>query len=231
MISKELTTFQVDGKDYKFDCKTFDNVFHRRAKEKGMKIAEFEQTLADQIHVSQAAVHNWRMGLNGPSDLDKVKGIAEVLNLDTMNLLIEKRGEMMNREQILTDRQLEALRRVFVSIEEFFMTYDETEGFSAYYDYDGKKPVKPCIDAAETAYRKVEKTLRLEYFDLGNTEVYHQLIDFWDEDLFSLIQPEKLTPRYRYEPIDDEGNMNNDQGVVEKKAYEIFDPYIGSSHE
>ena len=170
MISKNLKIFEIDGRKYQFNNDVFRLVFAQKASTGKHGIGEYEQLLADSLFVSRDAVHNWRQKLNGPSDVDKIKKIAEFLRCDMMLLMTdvteentdgEKDGEkdMNNTEKItLNDRQRDAVKRVYLAMLDYIY---EFRGSLFEYDKNG--------DPYDTGYLLMEK---------------------FDEDILSVIQKE-----------------------------------------
>lgn len=70
-----------------------------------MKVAEAEQKIADELYVSSSAVHNWYHQKNGIADLETVKKLADLFNVDYMVLLEE------SREVIMKERYTDSVRK------------------------------------------------------------------------------------------------------------------------
>ena len=95
MKSKNLRTFTVDEKEMMFNVSMFQTLFKKRAMHNRMTFGAYEEELANHLFVDKSAVHNWRMNVNGPGDIDKIQQIAEFLNINYMMLLTEAQNMNM----------------------------------------------------------------------------------------------------------------------------------------
>lgn len=227
MISRNLRKFYVDEHQMSFDIETFRRLFMKF--KSNHKVGEYESILADVLCVDRATIHNWRMNSNGPSDLDKIKSLAAYWNIDYKTLLKFSGCEIMNLK--LTDREKEALRRVYGSILDFLDLFERTDGFiwtANIYKYEGYGN-KDGADIACDAYNSLFSALEHEYIDLGNHPLYDVLYNYIDEELFQIFDG-KLDPDYRFDPIDNNGNMNpsvqEDSENARKKLRQIIDSYL-----
>ena len=83
MHSMETKIFNLDGQKLRFDARTFEYSFRAYAQDSKMKKKDLEELLAEKVGVSREAVHNWRFAKNGPSDIEMIQKLAEVLNCQT----------------------------------------------------------------------------------------------------------------------------------------------------
>lgn len=94
----------VDGIGYCFDRKKFivcvdEYVKKRKEKETFTKAMLYEE-IANTTCVSVDAIKKWRSGKNGPQDIERIKEIAKVLEVDYKELL---RASDESREKIMMD--------------------------------------------------------------------------------------------------------------------------------
>lgn len=74
--------------------------------------------IADKIGVSSSAIKHWMLGHNAPSDLEKIKDLADGLGVDMMDLLDTEKETVMNTNtastctdnQFTTDQILEMMK-------------------------------------------------------------------------------------------------------------------------
>lgn len=88
-MSTKLRTFLVGNKEVQFHAARFKAYFYKMAKDKKIKLGTLEEQLANSIFSTQSTVHTWRHGASGPSDIEKVKGIADFFQVNYLDLLIE----------------------------------------------------------------------------------------------------------------------------------------------
>ena len=97
----------TDGKRYRFDRFAFNEALgaaKRTAKERDQMLSrEFFQAFADALATSVSTITHWASGSNGPSDMGRVKDMAEFLGVDYKNLLLaeEQEDAMMWRAEAL----------------------------------------------------------------------------------------------------------------------------------
>lgn len=94
-----------DGKQYQFNSISFRIELHEFAKEKQMSVINLMQDIADEIGVSASAIKQWQSPkLSGPSDMQKVKDVAEYLFQDYHEFLVECDEEInqMNEVKVKT---------------------------------------------------------------------------------------------------------------------------------
>ncbi len=76
--------FRIEDKDYCFNFLSFKYAFTKYRNREKLKVAEAEQMIADKLYVSSSAVHNWCHQKNGISDLDAIKKLADLFDVDYM---------------------------------------------------------------------------------------------------------------------------------------------------
>ena len=90
-----VRVFYDEGRKVSFSCLKFKqqlNAYRERCGEKKdrVKVDTLCLLIAQNAHVSTEAVRNWYKGKNGVSDFAIVRSIAEVLNIDYRELLVEE---------------------------------------------------------------------------------------------------------------------------------------------
>lgn len=229
MHSMETKIFNLDGQKLRFDARTFEYSFRAYAQDSKMKKKDLEELLAEKVGVSREAVHNWRFAKNGPSDIEMIQKLAEVLNIKEWRVFTKSAsgGEMVVQ---LTERQKDACKRVYDSIVEFLFEFKQTSGFNDYwfqYSSSEEKNVENMI------YGRVEEkvdhlflVLDKEYFDLGKHEIYEKLCEYVSENIYDLFDG-KLSYAYRFEAAAS-GNLTTleDYDHAMKALNEIIEEYI-----
>lgn len=91
----------TDGKRYQFDSLTFRDELHEYAKEKQMSVSNIMEDIAEEIGVSASAIKQWQTPkLSGPSDMQKVRDVAEYLDNDYHEFLVECDEEIENMNEV-----------------------------------------------------------------------------------------------------------------------------------
>mgnify|MGYP006873118950 CR=1 FL=1 len=109
--SVQLRVFVVDDREMQFNLDRFQRLFLNNARIKGIPIGNYENELAKVLYVERSTIHNWRMNMNGPSDLEKIRMLEEYWNLGVNGLLMEVKG-MQIEKKTMKDRELDALKRL-----------------------------------------------------------------------------------------------------------------------
>ena len=72
-----------------------------------IKVNVLENSLGDYVYVTDSAVHQWRFGNNGPSDIDIIKKLANCLEIcDYELLLVDRKDDIIMK---ITERQKDSL--------------------------------------------------------------------------------------------------------------------------
>lgn len=205
MISCKTTVFEIDNEKYQFNCLSFNQCINQYAKKNNMKKGKVENLLADKLFVSSSAIHNWRFGSNGPASIDLIKNAAKYLKADYMTLL-RKNKEIKEMEKLST-LQIESLKRIYDAIIDFLDDFDKTDGFTGtlWYEFQrkgSKHPEDDIYDYAQNKIEKVQKVFLKEYFYLHDTEVYGELNNYIENDLYDTFDG-KLGYAYRFEAVPD----------------------------
>ena len=173
MKSAQLRVFVVDNREMHFNLDLFQRLFMNKVGTKGISIGSYEDELARVLFVERATIHNWRMNMNGPSDLEKIRMLEEYWNLGVNGLLVEVKG-MQTEKRTMNDRELDALKRVYVAFMHYLFQYKQSFGFQVY--DDGSK--YDCLDA-QTCHVSLVNVLETEYIDLPK-DLYTDILRFFN---------------------------------------------------
>lgn len=226
MRSKNLRTFTVNEKEMIFNVSVFQTLFKKRAVHNNMTLGAYEEELANHLFVDKSAVHNWRMNVNGPSDIDKIQQIADFLNVNYKILLTEAH-DMMEKNNVarLSESEKVALKNVYRTFMNYVNTFEATTGFL--YNADGSEYQ---FGNAYALHDNLCSVLQYEYIDLKRT-VYDEL-----EGLFKGAVTATLE-RYTNEGYIDDPEDEFDGETPEMRAeslachlrevfYDIIDKYL-----
>lgn len=194
--------YNIDDNDYPFDTDAFKRLFKKKQKENELRIGEYEKVLADELFVTSDTVHAWRMHKNAPSDIDKLNSLAESLGTTPSSLI--KEAEREDMIVTLTDRQNEALRRIYAAVVEYLDDFLYSDGFTSYWIDLKDKGIKHehieehIWQIADAKQHAVRVAADKENYDLHGFPIYDAVIDFIDEDLMDIYDG-KLSYGYRFE--------------------------------
>lgn len=181
MKSKNLRTFFVNEKEMVFNVSLFQELFKKYAWKKCISYGAYEEELANYLFVDKSTVHNWRMNVNGPGDIEKIQQLAAFWNVNYECLLVEvKRMDTNVKMDIqikLSDREKEALKSVYKAFLAYLEEFNSTTGFLVYPDGS-----EYSFGKAYILYENLCKALKLEYIDLKRT-LYDELEKFINEDV------------------------------------------------
>ncbi len=198
-MAQQKTYCDADGSYKIFSKEAYSQAIVNRRRRTGKTFETTEIEISELVHRSTSTVHGWRCNsAGGPADLETVKELGAYLagNPDAFLTTIVE-GKAMTK---LTDRQLDAFKRVHDEIKRFINDYYRADGFSAFVrdaqehavrNLSEKADDDEVIDAivcgeGEGQNKGFERwanmlfILEQEYFDLHGTEVY--------DDLWHLIQ-------------------------------------------
>lgn len=223
MISKATKIFEIDGTKYQFDDLAFRNYFDFHSEDTGMKKGNLEQDIAESIHVSPDAVHNWRFGSNGPSSIELVKELAENIDLKDYKCLLKKVVEK-NCDEDLSVIQIESVKRIYDAIIDCLLEFEETNGFSSLFweEYKSGDPYwKQNVELyfAEK-FNALSNIMLKEYIFLRNTSIYQELQVYLDKLFVEYLKLRFVT---KYETI---AYVVDDYNWALKNLNEIMERYI-----
>lgn len=203
MEKKNFRTLEYEGRSYRFNRAAFCEFF-RAAKSRTVDTNDaLTQKIAEHAYVSADAVINWKKGKNGPSDIEKIRLIAEALGVNNWMLLlaeIREENDMRNREEI----ELYSVKRIYDAVVEFLHEFVNTDGFNSYWhglfeesslDVEGR-----LYDLVESKYDKVILAYEKEKMLLMDHPIYDEIGSFlYNEDGLPDCYEEKLSYAYRFE--------------------------------
>lgn len=116
----------IDGKRYKFNCDVFKKAIERAAKVKSSNEKRIPKDyiiskLADEIMTSSETVRKWQSG-NSPSDIDKVKDCAKILDVDYHMLLISSDNK---EAHTMTENERKLIKEIFAGLIDVFYSFTE----------------------------------------------------------------------------------------------------------
>ena len=207
MTRKRLKSYERDGARVQLDVDALKAGFHSWREASGFKVGEAEKALAKHLSVSQPTVHGWLAGSYGPADISLVEEAASLWGIDADGLLTaaatQKGGTAMNDKY--TERQLEAIRRIYGTIMDFLSEFTESGGFNDYwFDLVHKEGIAPehcemaLCELVDKKHRQIAYAVDRERFDLRGTPVYDALYEYIWNDLIELYDG-KLSYAYRFE--------------------------------
>ena len=202
--------FEHEGRVVIFDHKAFRRLFDKAARANG-GIGAYETSMAQSLCVTAEAVHNWRMGTNGPGDIERIEEIAAFLGVRANSLMKDREEKPM--VEPLKDYERAALSRVYVKVFDFLCLYSDTDGFvwktydtsemhGAFFRQFGTVANLRSIERSDLAYESFEDVVRAlerEYVNLGHHPLYAQLDEFIEGTLLKVFDG-KLDPDYRVHP-------------------------------
>lgn len=207
MNNSNFRVFEHDGKQYRFHPNAFKESFNAVKSRKELSVKDLEEEIASAIGFSADAVHNWRMSTNGPSSLDTVQKIADVLGLqDWTLLLVEIKEERVNNRR--DEIELYAVKRIYDAVVTFMDEFLHTDGFNDYWHELFNEQPDPSewvtelrlAELAERKYRQVLLAYKKEYMFLKDHPVYEELGNIlYNEGGLQDCYEGKLSYMYRFE--------------------------------
>ncbi len=220
MKGKQLRTFTVNEREMIFNVRYFQELFVKFASRKNIGIGNYEYEVADALFVDKSTIHNWRMNVNGPGDIEKIQSLAKFWNINYENLLMEVKEmtttETNNKKQ-LTESEKIALRNVYRAFLNYMVEFENTAGFL--YDELTGYDIRQAYDL----YEKVQYALKYEYIDLKRT-VYDKLDTFVNGELSITLEGDEERASMPMEQI-----IADTQSMYERMMdsfKEIVDQYL-----
>lgn len=235
-MQKETKIFNVDGTNMQFNSEAFNMFFKDYKKREEIKIQELESNLGEDLGVTRDAVHNWRFGQTGPSDIETINKISDYFGLSDYKVLLKERKEDVVMQ--ITERQKNSLKKIYDAIIDFLIEFQKTDGFNNYW-YDFAKVCKSeehvennLYYVAEEAQNKVINVFQKEYIIIHKLEIYPQLEEYVYDDLCDIYNG-KLSYAYRFEAgvenVDgtrDTVTTSEDYTAALTKINDLLDPYM-----
>lgn len=234
-MKKNIKSYNIDGEMMEFDSLIFKNLFEDKRKKKKCNIEELKAELAKRMYVSEATIHSWRLGNNGPSDIGKIQELACYFELLDYKCLLKKRKDDKMK---IDERQKDSLKRIYDKVIDYLDTFKSTDGFNDYWhkfieaSFDAREIENKLYEMAEIEQHKVELALAKEYIELYNLPVYGMLEEYVYDDLCKMYNG-KLSYAYRFEAgvenVDGKRNgitTMEDYVMALKKINSILESYM-----
>ncbi len=224
MKSKQTRIFIEEKKQFRFDNIAFRSCLDGEARKRKVTKGQIAEEIASKLYVSTDAIKNWKSGNNGPASLELIKKAAEVLHTDWHLFVVDINGgaKMGN----LTERQKNAVKRIYDVLIWFLEVFNNTDGFNNWWvEFHQKGSKNPEMDILERIDRmedRVRLVMNQEFFDLHDLEIYDALLDYSCLELVDIYDG-KTSYAYRFEAIVD-GNPSTweDYEKALKKLNEII---------
>lgn len=225
----ESRVYTVDGNKMQFDSNNFKILIKSYGKRNKRKSQDVELSLANGLNVSTDTVHKWHYGMSTPTDVDLVKELAKILDLEDFTTLL-KSADGGNSMGKLTERQITAVKKVYDICILFLNEFSNTSGFNDYWyslkDKGIEDTEEAIVDTADDMHRKIELVLDQEYFDLRDTDIYNELCEFVSDDLIDIYDG-KVSYAYRFEAhADGNPTTSEDYDKAMIKLNGIIEKYV-----
>ena len=176
MKNSKTRLFEYDGRKVMFDRTQFCFAFDSYRQANKIPVIQLEERIAETVFLSREAVHNWRNGYNGPSDIPTIQSLAAFLKVSPESLLADYKEEnrIMNH---FTESQLESAKRLTDGLWDYIYMFSETEGFTTHIDISTGEQfmLSSGNDYQDEYYDKLSAVFRKEYFTLHGCEFYAEL--------------------------------------------------------
>ncbi len=123
MDKVKIKTYTIDGKKMVFNTDVFEKLFQKKKKEVNSRVLAYQEVLGDLIGVSSDTIRAWRMGKNGPSDVETIQKLAEIWDVK-FEVLVKESVEMVVNTK-LDDRTRQVVVECYKKLEDFFEDYSE----------------------------------------------------------------------------------------------------------
>lgn len=130
----------------------------------------------------------------------------------------------------LNSLQYESIKRIYDSVIDYLNDFYTTDGFTEglWYKFEkmgSKDPEEDIYDYAMGKIKEVHIVFQKEYFYLRDTDVYAELCEYMDNDLYDIFDG-KLSYAYRFEAIpDDNPTTADDYNKALNRLNEIVEKY------
>ena len=115
-----ISTDKQTKENYRFDSDKFAKALTRcsrasKSTGKHIYIKDYMEMIADRAGVSVDAVKKWKSGHNGPSSIEMVEAIADILNIDYKGILSPEKNETREETSVNEDDK-KLIRHIFEKI-------------------------------------------------------------------------------------------------------------------
>lgn len=196
-----LRNFTVNNINVVFNTEYFRLKLKELREKNKLPFWQLEQQLADKLDISADTIHGWHYGKNGPIDIEVVKQLAQAIEIKDFTMLLKTKKDQNNMTQ-LTNRQKNAVKRIYDICICFLEKFRNTDGFNDYWyrfkDAGFTDPEAKIYDFVDKLIREIILVFKQEFFDLHDCEIYNELYEFIDDDLNDIYDG-KLSYAYRFE--------------------------------
>lgn len=247
-MKKNTKTYTIDLKKYKLNIpylKEAINSYMNNNKIKSKYV--LYKNIDEELGIAASTIRSWLSSNNSPKTIDDIKNLSSFLGVSNYkSLLIEFKEEIDIKNETenkkmnkATDRQKNALRRIYVAVTNYLNEFEKSDGFNNYWYefrgiYEKASEVEDALyDIAEKEVDKVLLAIKCEYLDLYNLDnIYENLIDFVWDVLYESFNG-KVSYAYRFEAgvenVDGTRTTlttTEDYEIVLKKINELLKPYF-----
>lgn len=226
MSDYKTRMFSYNGRNVRFSYDGFRTRFNAYKEYKSLTREKLKENIAENCCVSSSAVNNWLCRKNGPGDIQTISAAAKTLEV-SVEALITDIDEKKEGEYImggLSERQRDAVRRIYVGITTFLDEFLLSDGFGNYYCLGVlENRIKSTDEMYEYIDKKIQNLqllLKCEYLDLHGCDIYEELYDYITGDLIDLYDC-KVAYAYRFE----NGGTTEDYEKASKRLVEIIEKY------
>lgn len=198
----------IDDIVYYFDNEAFNERLKNTSKSSGKKIGEIEIELAEFLHVSKEAIHNWRFAQQSPANEELAKEISKYFKIANKLFFLKGKDTYKNMNNIhsLNQYQINSIKIIYDKIIEHLDYFRNTDGYNDLWMHfvDGgyaKSSIENKIyEVAESKIAEVFLTFQKERIFLKNTDIYNEIGEYVYNDLYDIYDG-KLSYAYRFEAI------------------------------
>lgn len=215
--------YDVNGLSMVFNHEAFRRIFSDRAAKEKKLGRQYETIVGEQTDLGASTIHEYLLKNDVPKDLSTVKRIATNWRLGYLSLLEPLEAQAKGKP--LSEREREAVRRIYGAVCEFNRVFFETDGM--FCDEEGGSYLAGGIrsDSAYREYRKVLYAYRCEYIDLSEHPIYEELWDYINNSLREMFVS-RLEKSSRYDNQENGRPIDTDYNESTEKIISILDKYI-----
>jgi len=196
--------YTINNEQYVFDREALKSALREVSKRKQITKEKLIDDLARKNVATCDTIKNWQYGKCSPVSVEEIMILADALEIEGMRLFKKCEGE--EKVERLTERQLDAAKRIYDIMIWFLDEFNNTDGFNDWwYDFQNagsENPESDIYDRVLDMRRKIELVISKEYFDLHDHEIYDDFCEFFYEDLDEIYNG-KVSYAYRFEAIPD----------------------------
>lgn len=245
-MNKKTKTYKYESEEYKFNKELFNKrICQYKLEHNISKSSDLEAEIAQKLGIADSTIRGWKAGISAPISLEDIEKIAQVFGVNDWTLFLKK----VKKENLMkaTDRQKDALKRIYKSVLVFLNEFKESNGFNdywhtlayttykEYYDSGDSKKSKfantqikqKLYEMAENAADKVLRTIENEYLELFRLDnIYEDLTEYVYNVLYESYNG-KMDYAYRFEADGiNAPTTEEDYLIALKKINELLECYF-----